>query len=594
MKLMRAIIALLVVIGLMVPAMPVLASGSDGGQEYAPDRILVAFKAEVTDAGRNAVQQRHGDNDYRDVPGVGVRVVKVPPGKVQERLAAYRGERDVQFAEPDYVARAIETPIDPGFGSQWGLTRIQASQAWDVTTSNSGVTIAILDTGIDASHEDLAAKVVAVQNFTTSGTADDNYGHGTHVAGIAAASTNNTVGVAGAGYSASLMNGKVLDDTGSGYYSWIISGIKWAADNGAEVINMSLGGSGGSTALKAAIDYAWGKGVVVVAAAGNSGSSAPSYPAYYSNCIAVAATDTNDVKASWSNYGSSWVDVAAPGVGIYSTLPDHANQMGGTNYGSLSGTSMATPFVAGQAALIWATSYGTSATSVRNRIESTADPVTGTGTNWKYGRINEFKSVTAATPDFSLSTAPSSQTVVQGVSATYNVTITPVGGFTASVVLSVSGLPTGAEGAFAPESTTTSSTLTVSTLSSTPTGTYTLTLAGQSGTLKRTATATLVVSPSGTFSLTPTPTSQTVSRGSSTTYTVAIVPAGFTGPVTLTVSGLPSRATASFSPNPTTGSSSQLTVTTSTRSPTGTYTLTIKGTSGGLTAQTKVTLVLRR
>jgi thermitase len=594
MKLMRAIVALLVVIGLMVPAMPILASGSDGVQEYAPDRILVAFKAEVTAAGRNAVQQRHGDNDYRDVPGVGVRVVKVPPGKVQERLAAYRGERDVQFAEPDYVARAIGTPPnDYNSTLQWGLTKIQAPQAWDVTTSNSGIKIAILDTGIDASHEDLAGKIVAVQNFTTSGTADDNYGHGTHVAGIAAATTNNEIGVAGAGYNASLMNGKVLDDTGSGYYSWIISGITWAVDNGARVINMSLGGSGGSTALKAAIDYAWAEGVVVVAAAGNSGSSAPSYPAYYSNCIAVAATDTNDVKASWSNYGSSWVDVAAPGVGIYSTLPDQANQMGGTKYGSLSGTSMATPFVAGQAALIWATSYNTSAASVRNRIETTADPIPGTGTNWKYGRINEFKSVTAATPDFSLSTAQTSRTVVQGSSTTYAVTITPANGFTSSVALSVSGLPTGASGAFAPKSATTSSVLTVTTTSSTPTGTYTLGISGTSGTLERTTAATLVVSPSGTFSLTATPLSQTVSRGSSTTYAVAIGPAGFTGPVTFTVSGLPSRATASFSPNPVTGSST-LAVTTSTRSPTGTYTLTITGTSGGLTAQTKVTLVLRR
>jgi thermitase len=593
MKLMRAIVALLVVIGLMVSVTPVLASGSDGGQGYAQDRILVAFKSGVTDAGRNAVQQRHGDNDYRDVAGIGVRVVKVPPGKVQQRLAAYRGDSDVQFAEPDYIARAIGEPNDPSFSSQWGLTKIQAPQAWDVTTGDSAVRIAILDTGIDASHPDLAAKIVAVQNCTSSSTSDDNYGHGTHVAGIAAAITNNGVGVAGAGYNASLMNVKVLDDTGSGYYSWIINGITWAADNGAEVINMSLGGSAGSSALQTAINYAWGKGVVVVAAAGNSGSSAPSYPAYYSNCIAVAATDANDSKASWSNYGSSWVDVAAPGVGIYSTLPDHANQMGATGYGSLSGTSMATPFVAGEAALIWATSYGTSATSVRNRIETTADAIPGTGTNWKYGRINEFKSVTGSTPDFSLSAAPLSQTVVQGNSTTYSVTITPVGGFSAPVALSVTGVPNGATWGFSTNPATTSSTLTVSTSSLTPTGTNTLTITGVGGGLTRTTIATLVVSPSGTFSLTAAPTSATVVRGGSTIYAVGVDPAGFTGPVTLAVSGLPSRATASFSPNPATGSSS-LNVTTSTKSPTGTYTLTIKGTSGGLTAQTKVTLVLRR
>jgi thermitase len=315
---------------------------------------------------------------------------------MQEKLLAYRGEKAVLFAEPDFIAKAIGTPNDPSFGNQWGMTKIQAPQAWDITTGQPSIKIAILDTGVDQDHEDLAGKIVANKNYTTSGTVDDRYGHGTHVAGIAAAATNNGIGVAGVGYNSTIMNVKVLDDTGSGYYSWVASGITWAADNGAKVINMSLGGSSSSSTLESAVNYAWGKGVVIVAAAGNSGNTARLYPGYYTNVIAVGATDSNDAKASFSTYGS-WVDVAAPGVNIFSTLPNHANQIGSQNYDYLSGTSMATPYVAGLAGLVWATSCGTSNTNVRNRIQSTADPITGTGTYWQYGRINAYKAV--APPD---------------------------------------------------------------------------------------------------------------------------------------------------------------------------------------------------
>ncbi len=152
------------------------------------------------------------------------------------------------------------------------------------------------------------------------------------MAGIAAASTNNGIGVAGLGRDSTIMNVKVLNDSGGGYYSWVAAGIIWAADNGAEIINMSMGGKSHSQVLEDAVNYAWSKGVVVVAAAGNSGTSSPFYPAYYTDCIAVAATDSMDNVASWSSFGD-WVDVAAPGASIYSTL-----MTGG--YGSKHGTSM--------------------------------------------------------------------------------------------------------------------------------------------------------------------------------------------------------------------------------------------------------------
>jgi thermitase len=364
---------------------------------HAPDRILVKFQPGTLDEAKASVHQRLGGKVIGAIPEIGVSVVSVPQNQAAERARTYGAEKNVKFAEPDYVATAILTPNDTYFTNQWGMTKIQAPNAWSVTTGSSDVKIAILDTGIDQDHPDLASKIVANKNFTTSSTVDDLYGHGTHCAGIAAATTNNSIGVAGVGYNTSLMNVKVLDDTGSGYYSWIANGITWATDNGAKVISMSLGGSSGSSTLQNAVNYAWSKGVVVVAAAGNNGNTAPSYPAYYANCIAVAATDQNDAKASFSTYGS-WVDVAAPGVNIYSTLPNHTNSIGTMTYGYLSGTSMSTPFVAGLAGLIWSTSYGTSNTSVRSRIESTADATAGTGTYWQYGRINAYKAVAPAAP----------------------------------------------------------------------------------------------------------------------------------------------------------------------------------------------------
>lgn len=306
----------------------------------------------------------------------------------------------VGYAEPNFEAVALETTNDPQLSNQWGMFKIQAADnsslsAWNIIHGLQTVKIAIVDTGIDKDHEDLAGKTALVDriNFTTSPTDDDLFGHGTHVAGIAAAMTNNGIGVAGVGYDTSLMSVKVLDDDGYGYYSWVANGIKWAADKGATVINMSLGGSGSSSTLQNAVNYAWNKGVVIVAAAGNSGNSSPTYPAYYPNVIAVAATDSNDVKASWSSFGK-WVDVAAPGVDIFSTFPNHPYTINkGLGYDLGSGTSMSTPFVSGLAGLLWATNYGTSNTAVRSRIESTADKIAGTGTYWSSGRINAYKAV---------------------------------------------------------------------------------------------------------------------------------------------------------------------------------------------------------
>jgi thermitase len=392
MKLARITLIFGLIASLLFVAGPTFGAGNGDAQNFAPDRVLVKFRAGTDLATRHTVHSRHGGLVLSEIPQLGIQVVRVPRGEVLQKAAAYKREKAIEFVEPDFIANAIEIPSDPYLANQWDLDKIQAQEAWNITTGNASVTIAILDTGVDQDHEDLRDKIVANKNFTTSSTVDDLYGHGTHVAGIAAASTNNGIGIAGVGYNCSIMNVKVLDDSGSGYYSWIANGIIWAADNGAKVINMSLGGSSSSSTLESAINYAWSKDVVIVAAAGNNGNTKPVYPAYYSNCIAVAATDESDAKASFSTYGT-WVDVAAPGVNILSTLPNHKNRIGILNYGYLSGTSMATPHVAGLAGLVWATPYGTSNANVRSRIESTADPIAGSGTYWQYGRINGYKAV---------------------------------------------------------------------------------------------------------------------------------------------------------------------------------------------------------
>ncbi len=399
------------------PSMPQQAA-----EEVAPGEVLVKFKERTSKAKKQEVHCKKGAKTKETLPAIGVEVVAVERGKERAKAKEYEDDPNVEYAEVNGVYEAVATtPNDPKAADQWQFNNtkyaatnqgdIDAYEAWNGgsptawdggTTGSSSVVIAILDTGIKGDHEDLQGKVAKSMNFTSSSTNGDVDGHGTHVAGSAAALTNNQKGVAGTCPGCALYNVKVLDDTGSGYHSWIADGITWASDNGAQVINMSLGGSSGSSTLQNAVDYAWSKGVVVVAAAGNSNTDALHYPAAYTNVIAVGATDNTDAKASFSNYGSSWVDVAAPGVGILSTTKDGSYQV-------WNGTSMATPHVAGEAGLIWSKPGLCAAADnacVRNQIESQADPISGTGTYWAKGRINANGGVGTTAPNSSDTTAP--------------------------------------------------------------------------------------------------------------------------------------------------------------------------------------------
>ena len=289
---------------------------------YVKGELLVKFKENVSAEEISDTHRKLGGKVKSTISGLNVQVIEVNKG-VGEMMSAYAKSGRVEYAEPDYIAYPLTN--DVYFNRQWGMNNtgqqtcnmagdicttgtpdadIDAPEAWNITTGNSAIKIAILDSGIDQNHPDLMNKVVANANFSDSNTVDDLYGHGTHVAGIAAATTGNDTGVAGVGYQAVLMNGKVLNDTGYGAYSWIANGITWAADGGAKVINLSVGNGQRSSTLEAAVNYAWNKGAVVVAAAGNSANPSKTYPAYYTNCIAVAATNNNDVMASFSSYGS--------------------------------------------------------------------------------------------------------------------------------------------------------------------------------------------------------------------------------------------------------------------------------------------------
>ena len=378
----------------------------------AADRLVVTF---ASAADQTTARQAHlvaGATPIATSAHGRVQVVRVDPVDRDGALARYRQQPGVASVSVDRRAKVTETPTDPlyavttagGYTKGWSLDAIGAPAAWNVTHGD-GIKVAVLDTGVLASHEDLAGQVVGAHDFTGSPAgASDVFGHGTHVAGIIAAAESNGHGLAGIAPRAKILDSKILGDDGSGYLSDEIAGIQWAVQQGAKVINMSFGADGAcDPSEQAVVDDAWSAGVVLVAAAGNSGASGAIAPANCNHVIGVGASTIGgpsapgrtESRASFSNHGSG-VDVAAPGDHVYATMLTSGSVSNATGYGPLSGTSMATPQVAGVAALIWATQYGTSSEAVVQRLTSTADPIAGTGTDWTYGRVNAAAAVGTA------------------------------------------------------------------------------------------------------------------------------------------------------------------------------------------------------
>lgn len=358
--------------------------------EHIPGEVLVKFKPGtqlVAMLENNRLKARVAET----IPNINVSRIILSDGmSVEDAIKHYSSLPFVEFAEANLIMRTAYTPNDPYFGPyQWGPKQIACESAWNYSWGSSSVRISIVDTGISTSHPDLTSKVVAGYNFVNNNSNwNDGNGHGSHCAGIAAAITNNGVGIAGVGFNCRLMAAKVLNNSGSGTISAIANGINWSVNNGAKVVSLSLGASSGSSTLSNAVNYAWNNNVLPVAASGNNGSTSVFYPAGYTNCMAVGASTTTDGKASFSNYGT-WVDVAAPGVNIASTYK-------GSGYVYMNGTSMACPHVSGVAGLVWSY-YGTGQTAsfVRNRIQNNCDNVGGWVSNgWcKYGRVNALKAL---------------------------------------------------------------------------------------------------------------------------------------------------------------------------------------------------------
>jgi subtilisin family serine protease len=287
------------------------------------------------------------------------------------------------------AGRSESTPNDAYLKQEWGLEAVKASQAWGLTRGSSSVVVAVLDTGADWNHPDLAGKLVSGWNVIDD---DDNtlddHGHGTHVAGIIGAATNNVIGVAGLGWDTKVMPVKVATREGYTWSSALASGIRYAADHGASVINMSVAGAAPCPGdMQAAVDYAYEKGVVLVASAGNDGANVDNLPANCTHVLGVAAMTSDGSLAGYSSYGN-YVSVAAPGSLIYSTM------LGG-GYGYMSGTSMSAPYVAGLAALVRSEYSVYTPDQIASAILDNADDMEPAG--WDQhagcGRINAFQTL---------------------------------------------------------------------------------------------------------------------------------------------------------------------------------------------------------
>ena len=302
-------------------------NGSD--QRFVPGQVVVGFRPNVDPVTRRLVLADEGARTVRTQ--LGAHVVRVR-GAVEDVVAALEANPAVAYAEPNWIYQADAVPNDPRYSQDYGLTKIQAPAAWDVTTGSSGVTVAVVDTGVATDHPDLSANVVPGYDFV-SGDADprDFNGHGTHVAGTIGAAGNNGVGVAGVNWNVHLMPIRVLDGDGRGSSANITSGFYYACTHGARIVNASLSGGGYYTPMKTVISSPDCANTLFVVAAGNFGISDDTFPRYpcnfgagsdnLPNVICVAATDQNDRLASFSNYGIRSVDLAAPGVDVTSTWP---------------------------------------------------------------------------------------------------------------------------------------------------------------------------------------------------------------------------------------------------------------------------------
>ncbi len=399
----------LLLIALLLTASLGPAHADPAPSHFIPGEVLVKFHPGLSPEAITALAADYRAQIVENIPRLGVWRLRVKPGREQAMARTLGALSPVLYAEPNYRAWALtEPPNDPYYVLQWNLDKVQVLDAWEITRGDPAMPIAIIDTGMDLSHPDLVDKLwvnpgeipgngvdddgngyiddVHGYDFVSGdGEPQDDYGagHGTHVSGIAAAATDDGLGVAGMAPANPLMALKVLDSSGEGTYFDIAQAIDYALAQGARVMNLSLGGTDASDVLAEAAQAATAAGALLVAAAGNdTGGNPVYYPAAYDEVLAVAATDSNDGIASFS-VRHPYVDVAAPGVTVYSTY------RGGT-YGYMSGTSMSTPHASGLAALLWGADPTLTREEVVERIVKSAEDLGTPGKDdyYGWGRIN--------------------------------------------------------------------------------------------------------------------------------------------------------------------------------------------------------------
>lgn len=544
----------------------------------------------------------------------GLAVTATPDlvAKLARRPEVLKVEPDATLSVPtDIVANSPESNLD----------LIRAPELWALGYRGDGVVVASMDTGVDASHPDLAPQWRGGTNswFDPSGqhptTPIDTNGHGTRTMGVLVGrdAGGTAVGVAP---DASWIAVKVFDDSGNAPFTRVHDGFQWLLDpdgnpvtpDAPHVVNNSwtLAGSGCNLEFQLDLQALRAAGIVPIFAAGNYGPSAATSrsPANNPEALAVGASTNTDTIWTSSARGPSscpdsdptYPELVAPGTGIRTT-----DRFGG--YVTASGTSLAAPHVAGTVVLLAGAHPGTSAAQFETALESTAVDLGDVGPDdtYGYGRLDALAAhewLAAPPPNFTLLASPSSASTTQGGSVSYTVSVAPQGGFDTDVALSLGGLPPGATATFIPPAIaggSGSSQLDVSTSPSTPVGSYPLTITGMGGSLSHSASVTMLVDAPASFALSASPASANVPQGGSADYTVSVTTLnGFSGDVTLAVDGLPAGATATFTPPIVMGgaSSSQLAISTTPSTPVGTSTLTITGTSGQLVSTTSALLTV--
>ena len=435
----RAAVVVVAAMALMVMSSPAgnsqtISPPSGAAKLYVDGQLIIKYAAGTGERDKGGIRGVLNAVTRTELPSIGAELVELTGMSVEEALAKIRGDARIEYAEPNYYQYAIATPNDPDFSRLWGMNNtgqtggtvdadIDAPEAWDVSTGDT-VIVGVIDTGVDTAHVDLHANLWTNPGEIPNNGIDDDgngyiddmhgwdfvnndngpvddHGHGTHTSGTVAAVGNNSIGVAGVCWKARIMALKFLDAGGYGNTSNAVLAVAYATKMKARLTSNSWGGGGYSQALKDAIDSAGAHGILFVAAAGNNSSdndAYPNYPCGYNsdNIIVVAATDHNDQMASFSNWGATTVDLAAPGVSVYSSLP-------GDSYGYYSGTSMACPHVSGAAALVWSKYPNLTYLQVKGRIVDMADKLPNlAGKCVSGGRLNVFMSI--AEPD---STPPS-------------------------------------------------------------------------------------------------------------------------------------------------------------------------------------------